>query len=202
MPKPDKTYAGLLLFLAILCVFPLAIPSFSKIDATVDAFVKNVPLDIGSWKGRELEVDKRTYEILETRNIVSRIYENAKGDHLQLLLVGSKRDRRVAHPPEVCYVSSDFDILDQKGETFSVGDRQIPLREFVARDKRRPENQDEVMYFYKIGDKFTDNYYAQQFLFAMDRLTRKETKVLLVRLSGADKDILKEFLTQVLPYLP
>jgi hypothetical protein len=64
--------------------------------------------------GKDVPVDEKTYEILETRNVLSRIYENPKGEQIHLLLVGSRKDRRVAHPPEVCYLSYNFIIVDDE----------------------------------------------------------------------------------------
>lgn len=201
MFKPDKSYWTLLVLLGGLALFPLAKPSFFSIDQEVDPKFKTIPYQIGDWVGKDEVLDERTYEILETRNILARLYENSKKEQVELLLVSSSKDRRVAHPPEVCYTSSHFEVVDSKEQLFVIGNQRISVKEFVAKDQRNLAHKEYVVYVYKVGHRFTTNYYAQQLQFALDNLTRKETQILLIRLSGTTEAPFQEFLTQILPHL-
>jgi len=174
--------------------------SFS-INEARDARYDAVPLEIGSWTGRDTPLDERTYEILETRNVLSRFYTLPSGEQVHLLLVGSNKDRRVAHPPEVCYLSSHYEISRTRSGTFQEGSDVIPFKEFTAQDQRKQEPNQEVLYFYRVGDRYTDNYYSQQLQFAWDRLARKETEILLVRVASTTPEVLQGFLKEVLPHL-
>ncbi len=201
MLKLGKPYLVVLAVLGGLSFFPLAMPSFFSIDRMVDPRFKTIPLQIGDWTGKDEVLDERTYEILETRNVLSRIYVNKDKDRVELLLVGSNKDRRVAHPPEVCYTSSHYEVVDSKNTSIEISGREIPVIEFIAKDQRNLEHREYVLYVYKVGNQFTTNYYAQQLKFAWDRLTRQEPQVLLIRLSATTNRIFQEFLTQILPHL-
>ena len=201
MPKLDKAYLIVLAVLGGLSFFPLATPSFFSIDQTVDPKFKTIPYQIGDWLGKDETLDERTYEILETRNVLARLYENSKKERIELLLVGSNKDRRVAHPPEVCYTSSHYEVVDSREKEFEISGTKIPVRQFVAKDQRNLEHREYVVYVYKVGSRFTTNYYAQQLRFAWDNLTRKETQILLIRLSGSTEGPFQEFLTQIFPHL-
>ena len=201
MPKLDKPYGVTLILLAGLSFFPLAIPTSFKMDESKsDVFLK-FPSEIAGWKGTEVPVDERTYEILETRNVLSRVYENPKGEKVHLLLVGSHKDRRVAHPPEVCYLSSNYNIADETEGIFTSGTQQIQVKQFLAKSERNPEDREKVAYVYKIGDRYTTNYYAQQLQFAMDQLTRKKSQVLLIRLAGSNQSAMQELFSRIIPLL-
>ena len=201
MFKWDKGYLIVLAVLGALSFFPLATPSFFSVDQTIDPRLKAIPFQIGDWVGQDVALDERTYEILETRNVLSRLYENSKKETVHLLLVGSEKDRRVAHPPEVCYTSSHYDIVRSKETSIEVSGTQIPVKEFVAEDQRNPQHEEQVLSVYKVGKLYTTNYYAQQLQFAWDNLTRQESEILLIRLSGMNAEPFQEFLAQILSHL-
>jgi len=199
-PRP-LSYLIVLAVLGGLSLFPLALPSSFSIDTGLDPRFTSIPLQIGDWVGKDEKLDERTYEILETRNVLARIYENQGKGRVELLLVGSNKDRRVAHPPEVCYTSSHYEVVDSKQTSIKVSGRKIPVIEFVAKDQRNLDHREYVLYVYKVGARFTTNYYAQQLKFAWDRLTRQEPEVLLIRLSATTNQVFQEFLSQILPHL-
>lgn len=201
MFKLDKSYLSVLTIFTGLSFFPLAMPFSFSVDQTVDPRFKSIPYQIGNWVGKDMELDEKTYEILETRNILSRLYLGPDNESVHLLLVSSNKDRRVAHPPEVCYTSSNFDIISSKTAEFEVLDQKIPVKQFVAEDQNDPRHKEYVLYFYQVGERFTANYYAQQLQFAFGALTRQESQILLVRLSGSSEKSFSEFLTQILLFL-
>lgn len=200
--KIRKSYAAVLLFLGVLAFFRLTPPSMSSIHAPMSPFLKSFPQQIGNWAGKELVPDERTLEILETRNVLSREYTEPSGARINLLLVSSDKDRRVAHPPEVCYLGSNFNIVEDQ-ETLLTGTPagDLKVKEFHAFYERNPDQQEEVLYLYKVGNRFTTNYYAQQLQFAFDRFSRKETQVMLIRLSGSTREDVRRFLSDLLPHL-
>jgi len=178
--------AGVLLVMAL---FPLAKPSSFKMDEAVSPLFKTFPNEIGGWSGQDESLEEKVYEILETRNVLSRLYKNAGGESIHLLLVSSQKDRRVAHPPEVCYTASNYEIIDESTYSFEGNGQEIPVKRFAARNEKNPADRQEVIYLYKVGEKLTTNYYAQQLQFAWDRIANKDSKVLLIRLAGSNKEI-------------
>ena len=169
MLTQHKSYFCFVAVLAALSFFPLAMPTYFIVDTFRDPLFSKIPLQFGEWQGKDIKLEERVYEILETRNVLSRIYENPKGEKVDLMLVGSQRDRRVAHPPEVCYVGSNFDIIDTKERDVELQGKKIRVKEFVARDRKNPTYKENVLYVYRAGDVFTTNYYAQQLHFVFAR---------------------------------
>ena len=198
MPRLDKPYWITTSLFGLMLLFPMALPQSFKVDEIKNPLFTAFPLELGPWKGKETPLDERTYEILETRNVLSRIYENPEGKKVHLLLVGSHKDRRVAHPPEVCYLSSNYMIVSAGAAQLKIKEQQIPVKEFVAKSERNPSDEESVLYLYKVGDRYTTNYYAQQLQFAWDRLGRRDSQVLLIRLAGVDKNVFEDLLTRVL----
>ncbi len=200
MFRLDKSFLTAAGLFGVLAMFPLATPNSFSIDQTVDPRFKTIPYTIGEWTGKDMALDKRTVEILETKNILSRTYTGPNNETVHLLLVGSNKDRRVAHPPEVCYTSSNFDILSSKKAEFNVLGQKIPVKQFLAEDQNNPKHKEHVLYFYQVGKRFTDNYYAQQLQFTLDTLSKQETQVLLIRLSGSSENSFQQLLEQILPH--
>jgi EpsI family protein len=201
MLRSASAYFAVLLTLGGLSLSPLQMPASSSIDSARDPRFESIPLEIGEWIGKDVSPGEDVYRILETKNILSRLYQNSKGETIDLLLVSSSKDRRVAHPPEVCYTSSHYTILDSRESKLMINGREIPVSEFTAQDQLKAEHLENVLYLYQVGEQFTNNYYAQQFQFAVDRLSRKESQVLLIRLSGSTREPFKEFLTQILAHV-
>lgn len=195
-----KNYFIFLGILSLMTIFPMERPFSYTVDTT-QTVAWTFPLEIGAWKGQDAVLDESTYEILETRNVLSRIYENQQGKKIHLLIVSSDKDRRVAHPPEVCFISSNYSILDQEDVAFSHGKNKIGIRSFLAKDERNARPDEKVFYVYKVGKLFTTNYYAQQAIFAWNQITRREGLIQLIRLSGQPDCPFQEFFSSVLQYL-
>lgn len=185
---------------ALLLAFRLEMPFSMKIADEKSEFFKTFPMDIAAWKGTEVPPDEKTLEILETRNVLTRTYEK-NGMMVHLLLVSSRKDRRVAHPPEVCYVGSNFNILDQHEADLETPGGKITVKEFTAQQERQPDHHEEVLYLYRIGNRFTINYYAQQLQFALDKFTKNASEVLLIRVAGGSREAVRSFFDDLVPLL-
>ena len=196
-----RSYFIFLGSLGLLAFFPLPAPFSSSIDSN-SSIRHQIPLQVDEWTGVDIPLDAKTYQILETRNVLLREYKNPGGKSVQLLIVSSDKDRRVAHPPEVCFITSNYLIVDERVEELPWSNGSIKLKRFVAHDKENPTQDEKVMYVYKVGNRFTSNYYKQQLFFAWDRATRRESQILLIRVSGPDEEVFKEFLLKVLAHLP
>ena len=171
---------------ALLCFFRIPMPFTYQIDQKIDPLFQSFPTQLGAWAGEDTEVDEKTYEILETRNVLSRTYQNKTGAEIHLLLVSSNKDRRVAHPPEVCYLGSNFFITDAKERNIPIQGAELPVKEFIAKSERHPDDEQHVMYVYKIGDQFTTNYYSQQLRFAIDHLSQSNSRIFLIRIAAKE----------------
>lgn len=159
------------------------------------------PREIGAWKAKDIEVDERDYEILETRNLIMREYENPSGDKIALFIIYSDTNRAVFHPPEVCLMGSGVNILDKKREEVRNYDGKAIRVNKIYTEKNR---QDSIsLYCYKIGNFYTDNFYLQQVYFTFNQLFRSSAGGATINITTSlegDEAIklamLKEFLVE------
>lgn len=173
-------------------------------DIALKTKVANFPMQIGEWAGKDIPLSENDYRILETRNLILREYKGKKGESVYLYIIYSEDNRKVSHPPEVCFTGSGATIVNKE---------QILLTDKINATKLIIEKGNErqaVVYWYKAGSLNTDNYLQQQFRVVMDRALGKRTSGALIRISANIKDNheaaalgeLKKFSALIEPLLP
>jgi EpsI family protein len=177
-------------------------------DITANIKVSALPLSIGSWKGEELEVSEKSYEILETRNLFLRNYKNPKGDTVTAYLIYSEDNRKVSHPPEVCLMGSGLQIVSQKVVDIPLRDgAKLKANAIISESNNR---RDLVVYWYKAGRLHTNSYLKQQLSVATGRMFGKRTAGALIRISTriderdpqSASDRVTAFIEELYPLLP
>lgn len=171
------------------------------------------PKNIGEWTSREIPISGHDYEILETRNAFCRIYRSAQGDEVTLFIVYSQNNRKVAHPPEICYTGSGAAILAETQINFGLGQENGYFRvdRFASEQGGRKLL---TYYWFKVGNTFTPNYWKQQMLIALKTLLGRPAGSAMIRLSVESDEpetvksdrIVQNFIRLILPavkqYLP
>ncbi|MBU2101914.1 MAG: EpsI family protein [Candidatus Omnitrophica bacterium] len=142
--------------------------------------IRKFPMVVGEWKGKDIPISDRDYEILETRNIVLREYSNQKNEKLYLFLIYSETNRSVFHPPEVCMIGSGMTITDKATETIRMADRMFPANKLYASEKNLKQI---ILYSYNAGTLYTDNFYLQQVHFVWNQLFGKRKNGATIRVS-------------------
>lgn len=202
--KNSRNYVVLAVLLAALVI---SIPLYvgDRIPGK-EALVSKLPMDIQGWSGRDLPVDERAYEILETHNLILREYQKA-GRKVYIYIVYSSDNRKVSHPPEVCFEGSGVTIVEKNKI-------EIPLAEGTTKANQLIVEQSDainvVLYWYKAGSFYTDNYLKQQLTVALDHMKMKKTSGALIRVSaeapsGDSKQAManiEEFVKAVSAYFP
>ena len=96
--------------------------------------IRIFPYVVGEWQGKELQVTEKEYDILETRNLISREYISSSDEKVYLFIIYSETNRGVFHPPEVCMMGGGVKIVDKRSEKidargyrFSVNKLYAPL---------------------------------------------------------------------------
>jgi EpsI family protein len=205
--KPDKTFIVILILLAGVALFSVVL-YFRHPSDSGSKKIADLPMQIGEWKGEDIAIEKRTYDILETKNVVMRKYVNSIGEIVYLFIVVSETNRRVAHPPEICYTGSGAEIIEKSQLQFSVPALKEPftVNSFISREKGLDSL---VFYWFKAGDKFTPSYLGQQTKAMLNQLAGKKASLALIRVSrdiiNGDKEkarqILQEFSRELIPQL-
>ncbi len=146
-----------------------------KVDISV------FPKELGEWKSEDIYLDERTYDVLETRNVLARNYKSSRGN-VYFFIVFSETNRKVSHPPEVCYEGEGTEVSEKGSFALDMPELKEPLsiNKFIAQKGNQKEL---VFYWYKAGDKFTSNYLKQQVRIMLGQLVGKRMSGALIRIS-------------------
>ena len=145
--------------------------------------IHEFPQTIGSWTSAELTITPDEYAILETKNAFSRKYTNADGRSVYLSLVYSQHNRKVSHPPEVCYTGSGVTIVEKKAATLNAqaGKKDLRVNQLLL---EQGDYRQILCYWFKVGDTYTPSYGKQQLLIAFKTLTGKPAGSALIKISS------------------
>ena len=199
----NSTFIIVTIILALVAVIVLASYLPTRVDIALKTKVADFPMTIGQWKGTELPLSDLDYKILETKNLFVRDYKNTAGQTVQLYVVYSEDNRKVSHPPEVCYMGAGVTIIDKS---------LIDLTPTIKAMKMIVEGKDYrqmVVYTFKAGDTYTAQYTKQQWKVVIDHLFGKRTAGALIRFSTNIKDdnqqtalrLIKSFCSEIEPLL-
>ncbi|MFA5156288.1 MAG: exosortase C-terminal domain/associated protein EpsI [Candidatus Omnitrophota bacterium] len=177
-------------FIIVICVLALACAvgflSYSSFGRSNSPEVQmaSFPMTIGEWKGTDIPLRERDYEILETRNLIMRDYINQKtADKVNLYIIYSQDNRKAAHPPEICYTGGGANTITEKSV--------VPVTDSISANRFVIENKDFrqlVVYWFKSTDFSTYSYFRQQLKAAIDHMFRKKTSSAMIRISATLKD--------------
>lgn len=146
--------------------------------------VADFPKSIGTWSSIDLTIPKDDLAILETDNAFARKYTNSldKRD-VYLYIVYSQSNRKVSHPPEICYTGSGLTVTHTARDSIQVGVKNLTI---PANRLKLIKGDFEHMSFYwfKVGDQFTANYLKQQALIALNTLIGRKSSTALIRISA------------------
>jgi EpsI family protein len=153
--------------------------------------VNDFPREIDGWSSEDIPLSKLELDVLETDNVFIRRYTNARQERVYLYVIYSRSNRKVYHPPEVCYTGSGVTIVEKVHDQIPVGHdkRRIPAIRLLIEYKN---SRQIAYYWYKSGGSFTSNYWLQQAQIVMNNLMGQRTGNALIRVSvdinGQDKD--------------
>jgi len=207
MNLKDRNFIFLILLFALVGIvsWSFYFKTYFQSD-TVDINV--FPATIDGWTSEELTITEDEFRILETRNAFVRQYTGPDGGKVILFIVYSQSNRKVAHPPEICYAGGGVSILDSAHDTVPVDSSGSSILVNKLRLESGTEKQLSY-YWFKVGDSYTSNYWKQQTLIALKTLLGKPAGSALVRIStdvGSEGEVaaverIKKFSQVVVPML-
>jgi EpsI family protein len=176
---------------------------FYRQRAEKDSLIINkFPYELGDWKSTDIKLTEREYGILETRNILMREYVNSKNESqkVYLFIICSETNRSVFHPPEVCLVGDGVNIDDKTTEKVSVKNYDFLVNKLYT--DKSGKNQI-ILYCYKAGKLYTENFYLQQLAFTFNQVFNKDKSGATIRVAAeinGDKEetlsMLKQFMSE------
>ena len=137
--------------------------------------MSDFPKAIGEWTSEDVPLDERTYELLETKNLIMRDYKDSKGGTVNLYIVYSQDNRKVTHPPEICLQGGGGTVVDKTPiqVTDSIKATKLLIEKAIS--------QELVIYWYKSGNVNTNIFLMQQFKMAIEHLLGKKTSIAMIR---------------------
>lgn len=199
-----------LFFIAAFISWKLYFAVYTQQD-TID--IHQFPKQLDGWTSEEMTITEEEYAILETRNVFSRRYTSVEGEEVYLFIVYSENNRKVSHPPEICYTGGGATVTESRHTYLNSKKNGIQVKtNRLLLDLNN--SQQVVNYWFKVGNTFTANYWKQQGLIAIKTFLGKPSSSALIRLSTivpngdfekADNRInkfSKLLLPEILPNLP
>jgi EpsI family protein len=180
--KIDKNTIGFALLVVMLIgAATVSLGLFNREMKAKDKLdVHTFPMKVGQWQGRELPITEKEYEILETRNLISREYTNRAGEKLYLLIIYSETNRSVFHPPEVCMIGSGLCITDKQVDEFRVGGKSFTTNKLFA---EKGAFKEVILNCYKAGSVYTASFYYQQSYLALNQVFNRSVPGATLRVS-------------------
>lgn len=203
MSVESRKYLIVIVILVIASIFILKIEQ-TKGKITTEIDLSGVPLNLDNWEGREVKLPDSVYEILGTRDVLSRQYKDKEGDIVELSIVYSGHDRQSFHPPELCYIGGGVDLTGKSTESISLDDGStLDLNKLTMQSS---QGTIKAWYWFLVGDRFVGNFYKQQVYFILDALKGKKLQGALIRVSiRGDSEVLerkaKSFIGKIAPHL-
>ncbi len=160
-------------------------------------YAKQLPIFINNWVGKDSEVDDKTLEILETDDVLMREYIKEGEPPVQLCIVYAKDNRKVAHPPEVCYKGGGWSLEEKKPIIFSTKSDEflsttdlMPGFKVIKLVLEKGNQRQLILYWYKCNKEYTSNYYKQQINIVKSEIINGNSTSGLIRISTPiiDKD--------------
>jgi EpsI family protein len=210
--KIDKTY--IVIVVALVGAIIVSWGMYFKVYQQADQInIHHFPKTIDGWNSRELLITDDEYAILETRNAFVREYTNQDGRSVRLFIVYSESNRKVSHPPEICYVGGGVTVLS-KTEVFANNPDLGYLLKANKLHLEQGSTEQVAFYWFKAGETYTASYWKQQILIAIKTLFGVPSNSAMIRVSTVivDEDrasaeqLVKDFNTFIIPnlqkYLP
>ena len=191
-PLAAKRYATLVAALAVTAILTIYLTVGKPVIPDLRV-AESIAMDLGPWKGESIPVDNLTKKILETDNIIIRNYTRpGEPAPVTLAIIYSENDRKVAHPPPICYAGAGWTVEKQDTAPLHLDGDDPADRQNIARcTVEKSGFRILALYWYMTGDVYTGNYLEAQLRLLINKLLRKRTSIALIRLSTTiiDNDI-------------
>ncbi len=197
--------------IAIAVVAPLAL--FLQYNAPPEADMEELedalPLAIGDWAFvHDRKPTEEEIEILETKAILTRTFTRGGEEMVDLSITYAPRNRRVAHPPELCYKGSGWTVeaKDQINVPIGTSSTFPVVRLLLVRGEHRLI----MLYWFKAGESYTAGYWHMQWLLIKNQFLSRGGSSALIRASSTFTesvdddtvtDTLKKFVEEALPHV-
>ncbi len=178
----DRLKTGILLSLLVICAVLVLSGERDTVAQPEQGRLTQLPMDLGAWRGIDVPLENRVYEILETRDVVVRSYDKAVGGQTVWLSLVQAADNRAAfHPPEICYVGAAYTVIDKGRHVVTLSDGRVLEVNRLA--LTRGNEQVLNYYWFTAGNMTAASYFRQQARLAWDQLLGRGGSGTMVKLT-------------------
>jgi EpsI family protein len=149
----------------------------------------NFSIDQTGWKNtQEMQIDQESLDVLKADDILSRVYQNRKGQVATLFVAyfNTQRTGKAPHSPKNCLPGAGFVEMQSGVADIAIPGEQAPIevnRYIVARG----QNQSVVLYWYQARTRVVASEYKAKFFTVADAIRYNRSDTALVRVVvGAD----------------
>jgi EpsI family protein len=206
MKEFNKRYLfTLILFVSTLCVI-LFCQSCSNLKQIPKNLAK-IPLQIGEWQGKDIAVNDKILDILQTQSLLMREYTNKEGLIIYLTIVYYSSNRVEFHSPERCAVGQGSNIVESGYETIPLDKKtNIVANKFLVKNQQAELI---TLYYYESGKYLTASYFGLRWYMILNKLQGKPNSGTLVKFSifvpknpVETVNTLKKFISEISQLLP
>jgi EpsI family protein len=199
----NKNFIIVIIILVVVAGVTMSAYLPSRFETGITVKMADFPKTVGEWTSKDIPLSKRDFEILETTNLIMREYNNPKGETVYLYIIYSENNRRVMHPPEICYTGGGSTIIEKSVVQIT---NNIKANRFTIEDK---DLRQLVVYWFKTANLNTYSYIKQQLKMVTDRMLGKKISGAMIRMSTNFKEngqeaalgLIKSFANQIEPLL-
>jgi len=141
--------------------------------------VAGLALEIEGDRGRDLLIDERRYELLETHDVLLRAYSVGGAEVVACVAVAGP-DGKAVHPPRICYRGQGWKVEEREPASRELGGRRRTVSELVI--SRGVERQ-LVWAWYRVGGEETGSWWREQWLALVARVAGRDDRAALLRFS-------------------
>jgi hypothetical protein len=117
------------------------------------ARLQELPLDVGEWKGRTLELDADAMAKTEAAGYLARVYQHRTKGEVRIILLCGRPGPVSLHTPEVCFPSSGL-LMTAEPERCNVAPKTGRDAQFLAgRFRRSAETSQSLRVFWSFRDE-------------------------------------------------
>jgi len=145
--------------------------------------LSNLPLSIGGWEGKQLEIDSETRQILGPGDYLSRNYFDPGDSEINLFIAffPSQRQGDTIHSPRNCLPGSGWLPVQSSYLQISAADgRDIQVNRYMV---QKEGQRAMVLYWYQAHGRVTPNEYMAKYYLVADAIAHNRSDGALVRIT-------------------
>lgn len=147
-----------------------------------EAQLENIPIQVGEWRGQDLEISESTAASLQATHALLRAYQRPDGTYLTLF-IAYFRDQKYGsqiHSPRHCLPGGGWVVADLHRIPFRFGDREVTANSMKITKR---QYVDQMFYWFQTRSGELSSEYSLKFDLVRNSLLLRPTDAAMIRLT-------------------